>query len=143
MATALSIGQDISKRKIFQACPLVVAFDRCGCFGVIPFICVCLLVEGAGCIRNFYAIGRPVIGGWDVFLPLMNTNILADVFDTGNGIFLCGYCFQRFQMGAIATVGDVMDLQGENRILVKETDNGRRIQEQIDDLKQLKQWYER
>ena len=31
----------------------------------------------------------------------------------------------------------------ENRILVKETDNGRRIQEQIDDLKQLKQWYER
>ena len=81
MATALSIGQDISKRKIFQACPLVVAFDRCGCFGVIPFICVCLLVEGAGCIRNFYAIGRPVIGGWDVFLPLMNTNILADVFD--------------------------------------------------------------
>ena len=31
----------------------------------------------------------------------------------------------------------------ENSILVKETDNGRRIQEQIDDLKQLKQWYER
>ena len=31
----------------------------------------------------------------------------------------------------------------ENRILVKETDNGRRLQEQIDDLKQLKQWYER
>ena len=44
---------------------------------------------------------------------------------------------------AIATVGDIMGLQGENRILVKETDNGRRIQEQIDDLKQLKQWYER
>lgn len=31
----------------------------------------------------------------------------------------------------------------ENRILVKDTDNGRRIQEQIDDLKQLKKWYER
>ncbi len=25
-----------------------------------------------------------------------------------------------FELGAIATVGDVMDLQGENRILVKE-----------------------